>query len=177
MPSSILCDHRLLSVLTWAEIDDLMLPHAERWLLKGEISVDYLEYEMRLQRESELLRYRSRHGLLDINNIEKSLFKYQFRFEKDDITELLCALMVPNTVTSAQNVKVPGREALCLTIRRLAYPNRWCDLERIFGRHTSVMSSITSKMLNHITANFGHLLKDINNHEWLSPPTLREFAN
>ncbi|XP_077486791.1 uncharacterized protein LOC144098123 [Amblyomma americanum] len=132
---------------------------------------------MRRQRESELLRYRCCHGLLGINNLENSLFKQQFRFEKGDITELLCALMVPNAVPSAQNVKVPGREALCLALRRLAYPNGWCYLELIFARHTSVMSSITSKMLNHITDNFGYLLKDINNHEWLSPPPLREFAN
>ncbi|XP_077548309.1 uncharacterized protein LOC144161524 [Haemaphysalis longicornis] len=131
-----------------------------------------IDYELRRGRESELLRYRSRSGLLDINRIERSLFEQQFRFQKDDIDVLVEALLIPEVVVSAQKVTVPGRDALCLALRRLAYPNRWCDLQNIFGLHYSVMSSVTSKVLKHIVGTFGHLLKDCNNHTWLSPSAL-----
>lgn len=75
-------------------------------------------------------------------------------------------------VVSGQKVTVPGRDALCLALCHLAYPNRWCDLQNIFGLHYSVMSSVTSKVLKHIVGTFGHLLNDCNNHTWLSPSAL-----
>ncbi|CAN7991588.1 unnamed protein product [Ixodes pacificus] len=84
---------------------------------------------------------------------------------------------MPEFVTSSQDVIVPGREALCLTLRRLAYPNRWCDLEPVFGRHASVMSSVTSQVLQNISQTFGHLLTNCNNHEWLTPARMLEFAS
>ncbi|XP_077492280.1 uncharacterized protein LOC144103438 [Amblyomma americanum] len=124
----------------------------------------------------EYFRYRSRHGLFDINKCDPTAFKQMCRFEKSDFGELCNALLVPQTLTTAQGVIVPGQEALCLTLRRLAYPNRWCDLEEIFGRHSSVMSSAANIMLSHILHNFDHLLSDCNNHLWLSPPSLRSFA-
>ncbi|XP_065311757.1 uncharacterized protein [Dermacentor albipictus] len=146
-----------------------------RELLNG--SLDDLEYHFRHERTSELLCYRSQRGLLDIDNIEPSLFRQQFRFQKEDFNNLFSALKLPETVKSAQNVTVPGREALCITLRRLAYPNRWCDLETIFGRHSSVMSSVASEVIFYIVSEFSHLLEDCNNHDWLCPATLGEFAN
>lgn len=175
-PVGILANRRLLPYLSWEEIDDLLLTPAERRLLKGTITLDDLEDEMRRSREVELYRYRSRSGLLDIDNIESTLFKQQFRFWKDDLNELYSALLLPEKIVTEQNVTIPGREALCLMLRRLAYPNRWCDLEQLFGRHSSVMSSCSTKVVSHVVSTFGHLLKDMNNHDWLSPAALRTFA-
>ncbi|XP_049269973.1 uncharacterized protein LOC125757829 [Rhipicephalus sanguineus] len=169
MQASVLWNRHLLSVLSWGEIDDILLSNEERRLLIGGSYFDDLEDELRRKSERELFRYRSRHGLLDIERIDVELFKLQFRFEKEDFGELASALLLPQAVVSAQNVTVPGQTALCLTLRRLAYPNRWCDLKNIFGLHASVMSSVASKMFCHITSNFGHLLDDCNNHSWLSP--------
>ncbi|KAH7979302.1 hypothetical protein HPB49_009003 [Dermacentor silvarum] len=177
MPSSILWNRRLLATLSWQEIDDLMLTTRERWLLKGDCSLDDIEYRIRRDRESELLRYRSRNGLLDVDQVEPTLFRQQFRFEKRDLSELVRLLLIPDKICSAQKVTVVGRDALCLLLRRLAYPNRWCDLQEIFGLHTSVMSSVSSQVVTHITATFGHLLEDMNNHSWLSSECLRDFAD
>lgn len=175
-PSGVLSNARLLSVLTWAEIDDLLLSHKERRLLRHEYTLDELEDEMRRSREAELVRYRSQHGLLDIDGMDSSTFKLMFRFHKNDFDDLCSALLVPQEITTAQNVRLCGREALCVLLRRLAYPNRWCDLEGIFGRHSSVMSSATSRLISHILSTFGHLLTDVNNHEWMSLASLKEFA-
>ncbi|KAH7935560.1 hypothetical protein HPB52_009905 [Rhipicephalus sanguineus] len=131
---------------------------------------------MRRSREAELVRYRSQHGLLDIDGMDSSTFKLTFRFHKNDFDDFCSALLVPREITSAQNVRLCGREALCMLLRRLAYPNMWCDLEAIFGRHSSVMSSATSRLMDHIWSTFGHLLTDVNNHEWMSLASLKEFA-
>lgn len=173
MPSSVLWDTELLSALSWEEIDDLLLSIEERRLLRDDDCFD-LQNEMRGRRE---IRYRSRSGLLDIDRIDDSVFKQQFRFEKCHLGELASALLVPDGVVSAQNVTVPGRTALCLALRRLTYPNRWCDLEEMFGLHFSVMSSVASKMFLHIISNFGHLLDDCNNHSWLTHRYLGALAD
>lgn len=177
MPSSVLWNRLLLDTLSWREIDDLMLTRRERWLLRGECSLDEIEYRMRRVREAELLRYRSRNGLLDVEHIESTLFRQQFRFDKEDINLLVDALLLPEQISSAHKVAMPCRDALCLVLRRLAYPNRWCDLQEVFGLHTSVMSSVSSLVIRHITAQFGHLLEDVNNHSWLSPGCLSNLAD
>ncbi|KAH7967201.1 hypothetical protein HPB49_023499 [Dermacentor silvarum] len=102
MPSSILWNRRLLATLSWQEIDDLMLTTRERWLLKGDCSLDDIEYRIRRDRESELLRYRSRNGLLDVDQVEPTLFRQQFRFEKRDLSELVRLLLIPDKICSAQ---------------------------------------------------------------------------
>ncbi|KAH7971013.1 hypothetical protein HPB49_017899 [Dermacentor silvarum] len=156
MPRSVLGDPRLLSMLSWTEMDDLLMTETERQYLSG--SLDDVEDLMRRNRESELLLYRWRNELLDTTRTEAGLFRQQFRFEKVDFDELLSAPLLPESVRSAQNMNVSGREALCITLRRLAYPNRWYDLEPIFGRHSSVISSVASKVIRHITGVFGHLM-------------------
>ncbi|KAH9373002.1 hypothetical protein HPB48_003380 [Haemaphysalis longicornis] len=84
-----------------------------------------------------------------------------FRFERDDICELLMRLEIPDDVISAQCVG-------CLT-----YPNRLCKLEVEFGRHVTVISSLVNKVLGHIKYYFVHHLSDMHSHDWTTPPSVR----
>ncbi|XP_049275756.1 uncharacterized protein LOC125760110 [Rhipicephalus sanguineus] len=77
---------------------------------------------------------------------------------------------------TAQRVPIPGDETLCITLRRLAYPNRLKDLEDFFGRHSSTISSLTIEVLRHIDEKFFHLLHDVNNHSWLTIDTLENLS-
>lgn len=47
---------------------------------------------------------------------------------------LLEALQIPDSNTSYQGSVFTGMESLMVLLRRLSYPNRWCDLVPIFGR-------------------------------------------
>ncbi|KAL1462042.1 hypothetical protein MTO96_043248 [Rhipicephalus appendiculatus] len=114
-------------------MEDLMLPHKERRLLRHEFTLDELEDEVRRSREAELVRYRSQCGLLDIDGMDSTTLRLMFRFHKHDFKDLCSALLVPREITTAQNVRLCRREALCVLLQRLAYPNRY--LEGIFGRH------------------------------------------
>lgn len=144
----------LLSHLKWREIEDLIC----------------------LRNAKKRRDFRSRHGLLDIPHMRDEDFRRQFRFEKADLGALLSSLEVPESFTSAQGVVVPGDEALCIMLRRLAYPNRLFDLERVFGRHSSTISSIANLVMSHVLEKFGHLLSDMNNHSWLSLANLELFS-
>ncbi|XP_077489472.1 uncharacterized protein LOC144100378 [Amblyomma americanum] len=174
---SVLSNAHVISMLSWQEIDDIITWRAEQRLF-GAATHPHNgdDYEMSSNWD-EFSNYRSRYGLLDIDNFEPTLFRQQFRFAKEDFGELCSALRIPDAITTAQNVSIPGREALCITLRRLAYPNRWCDLEAMFGRHSSVMSSTATMVIDHIVAAFGHLITDCNNHDWLSTAVLQKFAN
>ncbi|CAN7989998.1 unnamed protein product [Ixodes pacificus] len=111
---SVLKNKLLLAKLSWREIEDLIC----------------------LNNAKKRRNFRSKRGLLDIANMNEESFKRQFRFEKTNLAALQSALRIPASVTSLQGVVVPGDEALCILLRRLAYPNRLFDLEGIFGRHS-----------------------------------------
>lgn len=140
----ILFNRRLLPLLTWKEIDDLLFTPAERRLLKG-ITLDDLDHELRWRREVELHRYRLCHGLLDIDSIESMLFKQQFRFAKEDLDELYTALLLPDKIVTVQNVTIPG----------LPEPSK----ARVSKSLTSTMSSCSSKAVHPIVTTFGDLFR------------------
>lgn len=141
--SSILENPFLMSTLKWKDIEDLLLLEVFSVERRGPLSA---------------------HGLFSIDDTDDGVFRTLFRFEKDDLRRLRSVMLLPDVVYSAQKVPVPGDEALCITLRRLAYPNRLCELERTFGRHYSVISSVTNKVLCHIHDNFEHLVDDMNSH-------------
>ncbi|XP_075539760.1 uncharacterized protein LOC142574599 [Dermacentor variabilis] len=107
--------------------------------------------------------------------MDDQTFRRLFRFEKGDLHMLKDALRITE-IRSSQGVTVSAEEALLMGLRRLAYPNRWWDLEPLFGRHASAMSSIVSVLFNHIDSSFGHLLDDLNNHSWLRLSDLEDFS-
>ncbi|CAN7946698.1 unnamed protein product, partial [Ixodes hexagonus] len=152
MSYSALYDPLLLDALSWQEIEDL------------------------LHGEEEARRSVSESGLLNITRMPGETFKGLFRFEKHDLDQMLHRLKMPAEVLRAQRVRVPGVEALCMTLRRLAYPNTLLALELLFGRHVSVISSVVSTVMSHIDYYFFHLLADMTTHRWLTLPKLELFS-
>ncbi|KAH9360652.1 hypothetical protein HPB48_004784 [Haemaphysalis longicornis] len=155
MPQSILCNRYALAELAWSDIEALVLR----------------------RREPQRRMYVARNGMLNIEGMPATTFRRQFRFEKADFEVLVRALEMPDIVTSAQGVRVAGTEALCMCLRRLAYPNRLCDLQEYFGRHYSVISSITNKVMLRLETQFGVLLDDLTAHPWLTPAHLKDMSD
>ncbi|KAM7287530.1 beta-galactosidase-1-like protein [Ixodes scapularis] len=155
MATCVFEDPLAFAVLRWDEIEEL----------------SFLDMEYPVPR-----RFRSGRGYLDVLNIDSEAFRHQFRFEQMDLMELCSALRVPHTIRTAQNVAIPGQEALCILLRRLSYPNRLCDLEGMLGRHSSTLSSATTVVLNHLTSTFGQLTADLSAHTWLNRASLDEFS-
>ena len=50
--------------------------------------------------------------------------------------------------------------------RRMAYPNRWCELVQEFGRSYGELSAIFTRMISDINYRFTHLLQDVDNLPW-----------
>ncbi len=91
------------------------------------------------------------------------------------IIRLRAALGLPEKVVGYNNTTASGLEALCILLRRLAYPNRLTDsISPIFGR-AKELSIIFNATLTHIHDHFGHLLTTLN-QDWLSPQHLAQYA-
>lgn len=97
--------------------DDLLL-HA--------LSRREIDYLCLFQPEPAPRRTLNEHGFLDVEAMDNDVFYRMFRFEKIDFRDLVSTLLIPEEVVSVQRVHVLGNEALCITLRRLAYPNRLC---------------------------------------------------
>ncbi|KAL1470034.1 hypothetical protein MTO96_040712 [Rhipicephalus appendiculatus] len=139
--------------LSWTEIENLFLGYRA---VKPRVS-------------------KSNGGHIIVDTMNEETFRRQFRFSKDDLPALTETLKIP-TIRSSQGVTVSGQEALLMGLCRLAYPNRWWDLEPLFGRHSSALSNIVSQLLGHIDSTFGHLLADVNNHSWLTLTDLEQHS-
>ena len=65
---------------------------------------------------------------------------------RSDIERLGIAFNLPKTYVCKYGTKASGMEALLIMLRRLTYPNRWCDLVPIFGRAEPELSVIFNKV-------------------------------
>ena len=68
-------------------------------------------------------------------------------------------LRLPDSIVTYNRMRVDGIEALCIFLKRVAYPCRYVDMIPYFGRAVPDYSIIVTYVLNHIFDNFGYLLE------------------
>jgi len=100
---------------------------------------------------------------------------HMFRFRRRDITRLTTALNIPDVVRGSNGTVACGTEALCILLRRLAYPNRLKDISDIFGRSTEELSILVNTLLKYIYEKFHYLLSDLD-QKWLDQSHLQEYT-
>lgn len=84
--------------------------------------------------------------LLNFDGLSDNQLETMFRFhDKNDMEQLAQALEIPDHYECVQRTTCTGMDALMILLRRLVYPNRWCDLVPVFGRNESQLSPIFNK--------------------------------
>ena len=86
----------------------------------------------------------------NLKEISDDECKTEFRFFRNDIYRLLRVLRVPKYITCPNGIKVTGIEALCVCLKRFAYPCRYSDLIPRFARDIPQICLISNAMMNHI---------------------------
>ena len=81
---------------------------------------------------------------------------------KEDMPTLAAVLGIPNTFKCPQGTICNGLEALCLLLRRLAYPCRLSDLVPRFGRSVPKLSLVLSQVTDFIYDQHSHQICDWN---------------
>lgn len=67
-------------------------------------------------------------------------------------------------------------EAICILLRRLAYPNRWTDLEVMFGLSSKSLAAIANEIMHIIFNNNGGLLSNLEYNTWLDDNRMILYA-
>lgn len=99
----------------------------------------------------------------------------EFRFKKDDIARLCTSLGMEDTIVTRDRHVVPSNEAVCVLLKRLAYPCRLSDMIPRFGRPVPTLSIIFNHMINLVYERFNHLLSTFE-QPWLSRENLTRYA-
>lgn len=118
----------------------------------------------------------TRYGRLDLNTFTDEECFLHFRFHKRDLQRLVCSLGIPLEVRMPQSFSVSGIEGLCILLRRLSYPNRYSDLESMFGLSRESLSIVSNEIMNIVITNKGHLLNNLVNINFLNQERLRNYA-
>lgn len=63
-------------------------------------------------------------------------------------------------------ILILGVTALCILLKRFAYPNQLEDMRRQFGLSISTLSRVTNATIRFICDNWFHLLNHLNNLQW-----------
>ena len=69
-----------------------------------------------------------------LNNMSDDECISEFRFQKNDIVFLCQTLQIPFEIKCYNGTVVSGIEALCICLKRLAYPCRYLDMIPRFAR-------------------------------------------
>ena len=116
-----------------------------------------------------------KYDAFDLDSLTDDECSTYFRFRKDDIYRLSEVLMIPEEIVCYNRTKYDGIEALCVFLKRAAYPCRYVDLIPHFAQPIPKLCMMTQFVQNHVYNNFNHLLTNMD-QRWLSPPKLEEFS-
>lgn len=111
----------------------------------------------------------------DLDSMDPSECKAEFRFEKHDLQLLADCLEIPDVFKCEQRSICDGIEGLCMLLRRFAYPCRYSDLIARFGRPVPVISMITNEVMRFIYDNHHHRITDWN-ATLLNPAYLQHYT-
>jgi hypothetical protein len=89
---------------------------------------------------------------INLNSMSQSDCRAACQFDQDEKKQIVTLLPFPDFFITDQQDRVHLLEAFVIFCRRLAYPNRWCDLHKEFGRSTSALSRIFKLLLHMIVS-------------------------
>ena len=115
-----------------------------------------------------------RYPEFDLDHLNEDECLANFRFRKNDIYQLKELFQIPEDVVCYNRTKVDGFEALCIFLRRYAYPIRYGDMVPAFDRPVPELCMISYKIMNHVYLN--RLLIGFE-HQWMLPGSLEEYAH
>ena len=100
-----------------------------------------------------------KYDKFDLENIDEAQCKREFRFLRSHIYDLKNVLNIPEKIVTTQLLVSSGVDALCILLKRLAFPCRYTDMIPIFGRNETELCLIYNHMLDYIYTQHHHRLQ------------------
>ena len=105
-----------------------------------------------------------------LGDMSEAELKAEFRFGSGEINLLYEALRIPESFTCINRTVATGLEGLLMFLKHFAYPCRLGDMIPRFGCSIPELSLILSEITEFIVSTHGHLLRDIDQHNWSCLP-------
>ena len=112
----------------------------------------------------------------DLDTLSDDECRSEFRFLKNDIYHLAEILQIPNQVRCYKRIVADGIEALCIFLKRFAYPCRYADMLPRFAIPVQQLCMILNEIMNFIHETQHHRLRSFD-QPWLSPENLQNYAD
>ena len=112
---------------------------------------------------------------LNLDLMDQYEFKAEFRMRRNDVYTLFGTLNLPEELQCYNGAVVESAEALCILLRRVAYPCRYGNLVQRFTSPVPQLLLITNLVITNRFDGFGHLLQTMD-QPWLSRPNAVLFA-
>ena len=100
----------------------------------------------------------------------------EFRFARNDIYRLKDVFQFPESFTCYNGTVYDSVEALCIFLKRFAYPCRYLDILPRFGRPVPQLCMISNHVMNILYESWHHLLNNLQQN-WLATNNLEMFAD
>ena len=97
-----------------------------------------------------------------MDQLENDKCVAEFRFQKDDIYDLPGVLQIPDEIVRYNGTKASDIEALCIFLKRNAYPCIYLDLIQRFARPVTELCIINNIVLKFLYERWGHLFTTVN---------------
>ena len=106
--------------------------------------IDDVEFTLLYDKSSSRLTFPySKFERFDIYTWDESECQTELRFGKQDLDLLRRNLKIPDEIVCSQRSVCDGMEAMCILLKRVAYPCRYTDMVPRFGRNlTNSVSSL-----------------------------------
>ena len=111
----------------------------------------------------------------DLDSLSDEECKAEFRFYRNDTYQMLDVLQLPDEIICYNRFHVDGFEALCIMLKRFAYPCRYLDVMLRFAKPVPQLCMASNHVMNLIYTQWNHLPTDLD-QPWLSPANLQQFA-
>jgi len=150
-----------------ANVNDLENLNDEEFLLL---------YDVRGPRNKHLCLPHWKYDRFQLEEMTDEECLVEFRFSKTEIYDLVGTFRLPEVLNCYNGWVVDAVEALCIVLKRYAYPSRYADLVPRFGRSVPLLCTVANQMTDLIFNQFNHLLRDLD-QPWLAPACLQRYAN
>ena len=127
--------------------------------LRGNLDIPYWQYEK-----------------FDLDRMNNDECRAEFRFEKRDIFNLKEIFNFPGEIIMYNRLKIDATEAICMLLKRFAYPCRYLDMIPRFARPTPEICIACNTVMHMLYQQWGFLLNSFN-RVTLSPVNLQRYAN
>lgn len=93
------------------------------------------------------------HWKFDLESWDEAECHTELRFRKSDLPALLVCFQIPEKIVCSQRTTCSGIEALCILLKRLAYPCRYTDMISRFERNPTELRLIFNTLLQTVLLN------------------------